>query len=35
MYLLFIASDIIENEEYVLISKQMEKILEERMNKNE
>ena len=35
MYLLFIASDIIENEEYALISKQMEKILEERMNKNE
>ena len=34
MYLLFIASDIIENEEYTLISKQMEKILEERMNKN-
>lgn len=35
MYLLFIASEIIENEEYTKISKEMEKILEERMSKNE
>ena len=34
MYLLFIASDIIENEEYTKISQQMEKIVEERMNIN-
>jgi hypothetical protein len=35
MYLLFIASDIIDNEEYVEISKQMEQILKDKMENYE
>lgn len=34
MYLLYIASDIIENEEYAQISKEIEKIIEEKYEKN-